>query len=90
MAKGGLTPQPVDHIMGTEILSDLAEAAVGMELLAVIGDHPCRFLATVLQRVQAEGGVGSRILMAEDPKQAALIMWFVRVKVERQGLAAAH
>jgi hypothetical protein len=83
MAKGGLTTQPVDHIMGTEILSDLAEAAVSMEFLAVIGEHPGRFLATVLQCVQTEGGVGGRILVAEDPKQTALVMRFVRGKVER-------
>ncbi len=43
-----------DHLLGAEILADMAEGAMGVELLAVIGDDAGRLLAAMLQRVQAK------------------------------------
>ena len=38
-----------------KVVADEAHAALGMELLAVVGDDSARFLAAVLERVQAKG-----------------------------------
>ena len=55
------------------MIADEAEAAFGVEALAVIGDDARRFLAAVLQRMKPERGQGGRIVMAEDAEHAALL-----------------
>ena len=52
-------------------------------LRAVEGHDTGRFLAAVLQRVEAESGVCGRIVMAEDAEDAALFVQ--RVVVEGVG-----
>ena len=48
MADPGMPRQPADHVLGAEILADMAHGAMGVKLLAVIGDDPGRFLAAML------------------------------------------
>src|SRR5260370_35872268 len=73
MAEGGMTEEPADDFLRAEILADMTHAAMGMELLAVIGQYPGGFVAAMLERVQAErnqrGGVG----MAVNPEEAAFL-----------------
>jgi hypothetical protein len=52
----------------------MAHAAMGMELLAVIGNDAGRFLAAMLQGVEAERGEGRGFGMAEDAEHAAFLM----------------
>ncbi len=78
MADRGVAREPRDHVLRAEILADMAKAAVGMELLAVIGDDAGRLLAAMLQRVQAERGQCRRLGMAPHAKHPA---FFVRVVV---------
>src|SRR5260370_15867846 len=77
MAEGGMTEEPADDFLRAEILADMTHAAMGMELLAVIGHDPGGFLAAMLERVQAErnqrGGVG----MAVNPEDAAFLAQMV-------------
>ena len=54
---------------------------VRIELLAVVDDHAGRFLAAVLEGVQAKRGMGGGILVALDAENAAFLMELV---VERR------
>ena len=56
-----------------EVVADEAEAALGVELLAVVGDDAAGFLAAMLEGVQAERGERRRILVAEDAEDAAFL-----------------
>src|SRR5205823_14473812 len=62
-----------------EIVADEAEAAMGAELLAVVGDDTGRLLAAMLQRMQAECRQCRRVGMAVDPEDAAFVVKMVRV-----------
>ena len=53
-----------------------------MEALAVEGDDAGRFLAAMLQRVQAERRDGGGVRMAEDAEHAALLAQAVLVQVD--------
>ena len=53
------------------MVADETEAAFGLEAFAIEGDHARRFLAPVLQSVQAEGGKCCRVGMAENTEDAA-------------------
>ena len=63
-------------------VADEAEPALGIEALAVEGDDARRFLAAMLQRMEAErrdrGGVG----VAEDAEDAAFFAQPVAFKIE--------
>ena len=76
--------QPVDHVAPRERVADEAEPALGMKALAVVADDAGRFLAAMLERMQAErrdrGGVG----MPVDAENAALFAQPVGVEVEVQ------
>ena len=48
--------------------------ALGDELAVVVGDDARRFLAAMLQRVQAQHGQRARIGMAENAEHAALLV----------------
>ena len=50
-----------DHSGVAKVVADQAETAMGMEMAAVEGDDAGGFLATMLQRVQAECGAGRSI-----------------------------
>src|ERR1700737_3917170 len=80
MADGGTAAQPSDHLLGAEIVADLAETAVGVELFPVIGNDPRRLLSAMLQRVQTEGSQRRRVGVAVDPEDAAFLMKVVRIK----------
>ena len=71
MADGRGAGQAVDHVSAGKGVADQAEAALGVETLAVEGDDAGGFLAAVLQRVQAERGDGGGVGMAEDAEHAA-------------------
>ena len=43
-----MTAQTLDNFLRAEIVADLPCPAVGIELLAIIGDDPRRFLAAML------------------------------------------
>ena len=79
MADRGLPGQPGDHLFRAEVVADLPHAAVGAELLPVIGDDAGRLLTAVLQRVQAERNERRRIGMAIHPEHAALFMEMIPV-----------
>ena len=84
VADRGAARQPVDHLLIAEIVADRAKAAMRVELVAVERDDAGRFLAAVLQRVQAERGHRGGVGMAEDAEYAALLVQPV-VVVERSG-----
>jgi len=52
----------------------LAHPAVGIELLAVIGDDPGRLLPAMLQRVQAERSKRRSVGVGIHPEDAALLV----------------
>ena len=74
--------QALDHFAAGEVVADQAEAALGMEALAVEGDDAGGFLAAMLQRVQAERGDGRGVGMAEDAEHAAFLAQPVGVGIE--------
>jgi hypothetical protein len=57
----------------------MAHAAMGMELLAVIGDDAGRLLAAVLQRMEPEGDERGGVGMAIDAEDAAFLAQMVVV-----------
>ena len=59
-----------------------------VELLAVIGDDARRFLAAMLQRVQAERGQRRRVGVAKDPEDAAFLVEMIRVGAGRSSASA--
>ena len=79
MADGEVARKPTDDVLGTEVVADQAERAVGVELLAVEGDDPRRLLTPVLQGVQAEGRVGGGIGASEDAEDTAFLVQAVVV-----------
>ena len=86
MADGDIAAQPRDHLLGAEIVADLAETAVGVELFAVIGDDPGRFLPAMLQCVQAEGSQRCRVGVAIHGEDAAFLVKVVRF----EGIGRRH
>ncbi len=60
-----------------ESFRDIAHRALSYQTLAVGRNHAARFLAAMLQRVQAEISQARRFRMAVDAKHAALFMKFV-------------
>src|SRR6266446_7083415 len=73
VTEGGVAVQPGDDLLRAEILADMAHAAMGMELLAVIGDDPGRLLAAMLERVEAERDQRRGLGMAIDAEDAAFL-----------------
>jgi len=81
-----IAAQASDHFLGAEIVADMAEPAMRVELLAIIGDDPGSLLPAVLQRVEAECRQCCRIGVAKDPEHAAFFMEVIRVQgIGRQG-----
>ncbi len=48
MADRGIAAQASDHLLGAEIVADMAHPAMGAELLTIIGDDAGGLLSTVL------------------------------------------
>ena len=90
MADGGGAGQAVDHLAPGEGVADQAEAALGMEALAVEGDDAGGFLAAMLERVQAERGDGGGVGMAEDAEHAALLAQAVGIRIEFDAVARSE
>src|SRR3974390_1514264 len=74
MADRRMAVEALDHVLRGEILADMAHAAMGVELLAVIGNDAGRFLAAMLEGVEAERGEGRGFGMAENAEHAAFLM----------------
>ena len=72
----------VDHLAARERIADQAHAALGMEALAVERDDAGRFLAAMLQRVQAERRDRGGVRMAEDAEHAALLAQAVLFEID--------
>jgi hypothetical protein len=64
----------------------MTHGAMGVELLAIIGDDSSRFLAAMLQGVQPERGQRSGVGMSEDPENTAFFMRMVII----EGLCCQH
>ena len=76
---GGKTLELVDDRLGAETVADMAERAVGVKMLPVIGDDAARFLPAMLKGMQPQGRMGRRLAVAEDAEYAALFMQLVVV-----------
>ena len=74
MADRHVALQPLDHRARGEMVADQADAALGMEMVAVEADDARRLLAAMLERVQAERGERRGIGMVEDAEDAALLV----------------
>ena len=64
------------------MVADEAEAALGIETMAVEGDDAGRFLATMLQSMQAEGGDRGRLGVPEDAEDAAFLAETIGLRIE--------
>ena len=78
--RGGIAGMPHRHVpdqavqdIALEDLGHQAHALVLAELAAVAGDDAGTFLATVLEGVEAEVGELSRVRVAKNPKDAAVM-----------------
>ena len=80
MADRGMAAQPAHHRLRGEAVGDLAEVAVGVEMLAVEGDDAGGLLAAMLQGMQAEHGVRRRLVDAADAEDAALLAQMVVIQ----------
>ena len=82
VADGGGAGQALDHFAAGEGVADEAEAAFGVEALAVESDDTGRFLPAMLERMQAKRGDRGCVRMAEDAEDAAFLAQRVAVEVE--------
>ncbi len=69
-------------LLAGEMIADQAQAALGLEALAVEGDDAGGFLAAVLQGVQAKGGEGCGVGVAVDAEDAAFFAKPVAIEIE--------
>jgi len=82
MADRRIAGQAVDYLPPRKGVGDQAEAAFGMEPMAVERDDAGSLLAAVLERVQAERGDGGGVRMAENAEDAAFLAQPVVVQAE--------
>ena len=77
-----------DSLSAGKILRNMADSTPGIELLTIEAGDTNRFLAPVLQRMEAQGNNGSSVTRAEHPKNAAffaqLIAVFVGEEISRE------
>ena len=73
VAEGDVALEAADDVGLVEVVADEAEAALGMEMVAVEGDDAGGLLAAMLQGVQPERGQRGGVLVAEDAEDAALL-----------------
>ena len=88
VADGRPPRERVDHLARGKYIADQPERPVRMKERAVGADDAGRFLAPVLQRVQAERGMGGCVGVPEDAEDPALLPQFVVVGCVRVGLRA--
>ncbi len=81
MADGRGARQALDDFATGEGIADQAQAALGVEALAVENDDAGGFLAAVLKRMEAEGGDCRGIRMTENAEHAAFFAERVAIKV---------
>src|SRR5581483_4456825 len=84
MADRGMTTQLLDDRLLVEAVGDMAEIAMGMEALAVEGDDARRLLPAMLERMEAEHGMGGNFLDTIDANDAALFLEMVVVEGVRR------
>ena len=72
--------QLADDLVAVEIAGDMAHRAVGVELRAVEAGDAGRFLAAMLQRVEAERDKGRGAVGAPDAEHAAFLAKLVVVE----------
>ena len=77
MANGDVALQLADHLVRIEIAGNVPHGAMRVEILAIEGGDPCRFLAAMLQRVQAERHQRRSAIGAIDAKDPAFLMQMV-------------
>ena len=80
VADGRMAAEPPITSLELKFSPTWPMAAMGVELLAVIGDDAGRFLAAMLQRMEAERRQRRRFGMAEDAEHAALLVQMVVVQ----------
>src|SRR5258707_10635502 len=80
MADGTESSQPTDHRFFRKMIGNKTGRAIGMEFTAIEADDARRFLATMLQSMQAEDGMGRRVIIPENSKDAAFLFQMVIVK----------
>ena len=78
--------QPTDNVFRAEDGADLAKGPVVMELVAIKTDDSGGFLAAVLHRVEAEGGHGGGLGMAENAEDGALLVEVIVI----EGIGRQH
>ena len=71
-----------------EVVADEAHAALGVELLAVVGDDAAGFLSAMLEGVQAERGDGGGVGVPEDAEDPAFLAESVVVVARWSRIAA--
>ena len=64
------------------MIADQAQPSFGVEALAVEGDDARRFLAAMLERMQAKRGQRRRIRMSEYAEHAALLAQQIAIEIE--------
>jgi hypothetical protein len=77
MADSAVALQTVDDALLGEGVADQADMAFDMELAAVIGNDAGRFLAAMLERMQAQCDDGRGILPAENAEHPAFVVEMV-------------
>jgi hypothetical protein len=65
--------EAVDHRGAGEVVADEAHAALGVELLPVVGDDTAGFLSAVLQCMQPERGDGAGFGVAKNTEDPAFL-----------------
>ena len=73
VADGDVALQPLDHGGAGEVVADEAHAALGVELLTVVGDDAAGFLPAMLQRVQSQRGDGRGFRVPENTEDPAFL-----------------
>src|SRR3974390_601430 len=86
MPGGCRARQALDHVAAGKIVPRPSELALGVEARAVEGDDAGRFLAAMLQGVQAERGDRGCMGMVEYAEDPALLAQPIAIKVNFAGL----
>ena len=82
VAHRGRAGQAVNHFAPGESVTDQAETALRVEAFTIEGDDAGCFLTSVLEGVQAQGGDGGRVRMAENAKHPTFFTQAVGVGIE--------
>ena len=77
-------------VAGLRMVADQAQAALGVEVLAVEGDDAGGFLAAMLKSMQAERGQCGGIRMAEYPEHPAFFAQAIAIEIELALTAGWH